>query len=135
MTERNLSGPTVPSVIGSEELVAKQSDVDTQGGLRSVFIDGVVFRPTRPVPHQDGHVTEVARASWEAIAGPVVQVHITTTFAGRIRAWGLHQRGSCRCFGVIGSVRVVVSDGGLDSSTKARVNQFTVSEKNPGLLI
>jgi hypothetical protein len=22
----------------------------------------VVFRPTRPVPHEDGHVTEVTRA-------------------------------------------------------------------------
>jgi hypothetical protein len=55
-------------------------------------VEGVVFRPTRPVPHEDGFLTEVARASWDMMADrPVTQVHVTTTFAGRIRAWGLHQ--------------------------------------------
>jgi dTDP-4-dehydrorhamnose 3,5-epimerase len=34
-----------------------------------------------------------------------------------------------------GLVKIVVFDGRLDSPTKGRVNQFTVSEKNPGLLI
>jgi dTDP-4-dehydrorhamnose 3,5-epimerase len=91
--------------------------------------------PPRPVPHEDGHVCEVARASWDVIAGPVVQVHTTTTFPGRIRAWGLHQRSTDRLFVVGGLVKIVVFDGRLDSPTNGRVNEFTVSEKNPGLLI
>jgi dTDP-4-dehydrorhamnose 3,5-epimerase len=130
-----LSSSERPNVVGGEELLAKQSAVNEQGKLRLTPIHDLVFRPTRPVPHEDGHVTEVARASWDIIAGPVVQVHVTTTFPGRIRAWGLHQRSTDRLFVVSGLVKIAVFDGRIDSPTYGRVNDFTVSEKNPGLLI
>ena len=80
-------------------------------------------------------MTEVARASWDMLGGPVVQVHITTTLPGRIRAWGLHQLETDRLFVVFGLVRIVVFDGRKSSPTCGRLNVFTVSEKNPGLLI
>jgi dTDP-4-dehydrorhamnose 3,5-epimerase len=124
-----------PNVIGADELVAKTSAVTEQGTLRLQPIHGLIFRPTRPVPHEDGHVTEVARASWDIVGGPIVQVHITTTLPGRIRAWGLHQRSIDRLFVVVGLVKIAVFDGRLDSPTYGQVNEFTVSEKNPGLLI
>jgi dTDP-4-dehydrorhamnose 3,5-epimerase len=125
----------LPDVVGSGELAAKQSAVNERGLLRNVPIDGVQFRPTRPVPHEDGHVTEVARASWEQLVAPIVQVHITTTLAGRVRAWGLHQLGTDRLFVVCGLVKIVVFDGRTNSPTAGRINEFTVSERNPGLLI
>lgn len=125
----------IPNVLGGNELVAKQSAVDCEGRLRVAPIDGVTFRPTRPVPHDDGYLTEVARASWEILGKPLVQVHITTTFSGRIRAWGLHQHLTDRLFVVLGLVKVVVFDGRQDSPTHGRINEFTASEKNPGLLI
>jgi dTDP-4-dehydrorhamnose 3,5-epimerase len=124
-----------PDVMGADELIAKRSAVDAVGRLRSELIAGVAFRPTRPVPHEDGHVTEVARASWDVLGKPVVQVHITTTFADRIRAWGLHTLGTDRLFVVSGLVRIVVFDGRNDSPTAGRLNEFVVSERNPGLLI
>lgn len=129
MSERDL-----PEVIGGHELVAKQSAVREHGKLRLDPIHDLVFHPVRPVPHEEGHVTEVARASWD-IGGPVVQVHITTTFAGRHRAWGLHQRSTDRLFVVSGLVKIAVFDGRLNSPTYGRVNEFLVSEKNPGLLV
>ena len=95
-----------PNVIGWDELAAKQSAVDAQGALRRTPIHDVVFRPTRPVPHEDGHVTEVARADWDQIGGPIVQVHLTTTLPGRHRAWGLHQRSTDRLFVMRGSRQV-----------------------------
>src|SRR5215471_15646233 len=135
-----MSGPALPEagasrVIGGSELVAKPSAVDEKGELRLQPIQGLVFRPTRPVPHEDGHVTEVARASWDIIGGPVVQVHITTTQPGRIRAWGLHQRSTDRLFVVSGLVSLVVFDGRVDSPTSGALNEFKVSERNPGLLV
>jgi dTDP-4-dehydrorhamnose 3,5-epimerase len=124
-----------PNVLGAEELVAKQSAVDMEGNLRCSLVAGVQFRPTRPVPHEDGHVTEVARASWDILGKPVVQVHISTTFAGRIRAWGLHPLGTDRLFVVSGLMKLAVFDGRKDSPTFGQLNEFVVSEKNPGLLI
>jgi dTDP-4-dehydrorhamnose 3,5-epimerase len=124
-----------PNVTGADELLAKKSAVDQSGNLHKQAIDGVIFRPTRPVPHEDGHVTEVARASWEILRAPVVQVHITTTFPGRVRAWGLHQLGTDRLFVVSGLVKIVVFDGRKVSATFGALNEFVVSEKNPGLLV
>jgi len=39
----------LPKISGMEELLAKQSAVDDAGRLRSTAIEGVRFRPTRPV--------------------------------------------------------------------------------------
>lgn len=122
-------------VIGRKVLAAKQSAVDKSGALKRLSIEGLEFRPTRPVPHEDGHLTEVARADWPAIDLPIVQVHITTTLPGRVRAWGLHQRSTDRLFVVKGLVRLAVFDGRQGSPTQGQVNDFLVSEMSPGLLV
>lgn len=125
----------IPDVIGGPELVAKVSAVNNEGEIRARLIEGVSFRPTRPVPHEDGHVAEVARKDWPNVGGPIVQVHTTTTYPGRIRAWGLHQRSADRLFVVEGLVKIVVYDGRHGSSTFGQVSAFTISPKNPGLLM
>ena len=106
----------------------------TIGRLREAGIDGVKFRPTRPVAHADGHVSEIARASWDIIEKPIVQVHMTTTLPGRVRAWGLHQLGSDRLFVVSGLIKFAVFDGRKESATFGKFAEYLVSEKNPGLL-
>lgn len=127
--------PKASNVIGGTELVAKQSAVNKQGELRIRAIEGVIFRAVRPVPHEDGHLTEVARTDWKELVDPIVQIHLTTTFSGRIRAWGLHQESTDRLFIVSGLVKIVIFDGRQNSPTFGHLNEFTVSEKNPGLLI
>jgi dTDP-4-dehydrorhamnose 3,5-epimerase len=122
-------------VTGMQRLAAKHSAVDENGNLLQHRIEGVQFRPVRPVPHEDGTVAEVARMAWEELDLPIVQVHITTTFAGRIRAWGLHQISTDRLFVVRGLVSIVVFDGRPASSTYGVCNEFRVSERNPGLLV
>lgn len=125
----------LPNVVGGEILAAKQSAINESGKLRQTPIADLVLRQIRPVPHEDGHVTEVARASWDVIAEPIVQVHLTTTLPGRHRAWGLHQKSTDRLFVASGLVKFAVFDGRLDSPTFGCVNEVTLSEKNPGLLI
>jgi dTDP-4-dehydrorhamnose 3,5-epimerase len=122
-------------VIGIDRLVAKASAVDRRGALRQAPIDGVGFRPVRPVPHEDGTVAEIARAAWDEVGQPIVQVHLTTTMAGRVRAWGLHRVSTDRLFVVRGLVSIVVFDGRIGSPTAGSVNEFRVSERNPGLLV
>ncbi|MEZ5288214.1 MAG: dTDP-4-dehydrorhamnose 3,5-epimerase family protein [Vicinamibacterales bacterium] len=124
-----------PQVRGLERLLQKQSAVDGAGALRAALIEGLRFRPTRPVPHEDGTLAEIARADWGEIDAPIVHVHVTTTEPGRIRAWGLHQRSTDRLFVVKGLVSIVVFDGRVGSPTEGTVNEFKVSERNPGLLV
>jgi dTDP-4-dehydrorhamnose 3,5-epimerase len=123
------------TVRGFDRLLPKSSAVDYQGQLQQEMIDGVGLHLMRPVPHEDGTVTEVARSSWDELELPIVQVHITTTLAGRTRAWGLHQMSTDRLFVVKGLVSIVVFDGRGDSPTNGLVNEFRLSERNPGLLV
>jgi dTDP-4-dehydrorhamnose 3,5-epimerase len=126
--------PSTP-ISGLEQLIAKHSAVNAGGVLRQDAIDGLLFRMVRPVPHEDGTLAEIARASWNEIDLPIVQVHLTTTLPDRVRAWGLHQRSTDRLFVVKGLVSIVVYDGREDSPTYRSVNEFRVSERNPGLLV
>jgi dTDP-4-dehydrorhamnose 3,5-epimerase len=125
----------VTRIVGQAKLASKQSAVDGHGALRNAPIEGVRFRPTRPVPHEDGYLTEVARASWDVLESPIVQVHVTTTFPERVRAWGIHRSGTDRLFVVAGLVKIVIFDGREGSPTFGRIDEFVVGERNPGLLV
>ena len=96
-------------------------------------------RPALPThtagPHEDGTVAEVARAAWPEIDLPVLQVHITTTLPGRTGPGACTQASTDRLFVVCGLVSIVVYDGREDSPTFRSVNEFRVSERNPGLLV
>ena len=131
----NRSTTNFPNVVGGPLLAAKQSAVDEKGNLKCSSLAGVLFRPTRPVPHEDGHVIEVARLGWEILEEPIVQVHLTTTLPGRIRAWGLHQKSTDRLFVAKGLVKMAVFDGRLDSPTRGGVYEVTLSQHSPGLLV
>jgi dTDP-4-dehydrorhamnose 3,5-epimerase len=130
-----MAAPHEAPVVGAEVLVEKHSAVDEWGSRRDEMIDGLRFREVRPVPHEDGTLAEIARASWEEVDVPIVQVHVTTTLPGRIRAWGLHERSTDRLFVVSGLVSIVVFDGRIGSPTHGLVNEFRSSERNPGLLV
>lgn len=122
-------------VLGLDVLLPKRSAVDGSGELKLEPINGLRFRRTRPVPHEDGMVIEVARHAWAEIDLPIVQVHITTTLAGRVRAWGLHRHSTDRLFVARGLVSIVVFDGRLDSPTYGACNEIRLSDRNPGLLV
>jgi dTDP-4-dehydrorhamnose 3,5-epimerase len=131
----NIGPNTDETVVGLRRLVAKSSAVDERGQPRFRPIDGLLVRTVRPVPHEDGVLVEVARASWVEAELPIVQVHVTTTLPGRIRAWGLHQQSTDRLFVMKGLVSIVVYDGRSESATFGAINEFKVSERNPTLLV
>jgi len=136
MPTEQATAPTHSNPVeGLDRLAAKQSAVDAQGRLQQQPIDGLRFRPTRPVPHEDGTVAEVARVDWEEVDEPIVHTHVTTTQPGRVRAWGLHRQSTDRLFVVKGLVSIVVYDGRIGSPTQGVLNEFKVSERNPGLLV
>ena len=113
---------------------AKASAVDATGSLSQRFIDGVSFRSTRPVAHDDGTLAEILRRDWPEVQADVVQVHLTTTEPGHVRGWGVHQHSTDRLFVVKGLVSIVVFDARVGSATYGLLNKFIVSERSPGLL-
>jgi dTDP-4-dehydrorhamnose 3,5-epimerase len=127
--------PASSAVQGIDVLLAKSSAVDKLGNHRQRPIDGVICRPTRPVLHEDGVLTEIARVTWETVQDPIVQIHLTTTLPGRIRAWGLHQFSTDRLFVAKGSISIVIYDGRLQSATYGAINEFKLSERNPALIV
>ena len=130
-----MSEAAAVEVVGASVLIGKRSAVDRDSRWKVAPIAGVAMRPVRPVPHEDGTLVEVAKATWPEVEQPIVQVHVTTTLPGRIRAWGLHQRSTDRLFVVSGLVSIVVFDGRTGSPTFGAINEFKVSERNPALLV
>ncbi|MGH6893354.1 MAG: hypothetical protein ACREEP_13960 [Dongiaceae bacterium] len=129
-----MNSPVAPRVKGHNALMRKHSAVDSGGSLRVELIEGLRIRQTRPVPHEDGHVTEIARAGWDILDAPVVQVYMTTTLPGRIRAWGLHRQSHDRLFVARGLLKFACYDGRTNSPTYGVLNEFTVSDRSPALI-
>ncbi len=125
----------LPAVHGVEQMVQKRSDVDARGDLCVDPIDGLRFRLTRPVAHDDGHVIEIAKTSWDLVDQPILHIHLSSTLPGRVRAWGLHTQSFDRLFVASGLVRIACYDGRKDSPTFGRSNEFLLSERNPGLVV
>jgi dTDP-4-dehydrorhamnose 3,5-epimerase len=120
---------------GEDLVVPKRSDVLATGDLRVEPIEGLKFRLTRPVPHDDGHLIEIARDDWDLVGEPIRQVHMTTTLPGRVRAWGLHSATTDRLFVARGLFRIACWDGREGSSSYGRLNEFTLSDRSPGLIV
>ena len=122
-------------IAGFDSVEPRISHTTSDGDLRIDLIDGVKYREARPVSHNHGHLTEVFRSSWRLTDQPVVQVNVTTTFPGRVRAWGLHLRTVDRLFVSSGSIRIVLYDGRIESRTFGRINEFFFSERTQGLVV
>jgi dTDP-4-dehydrorhamnose 3,5-epimerase len=123
------------SVEGFTSASARTSLTNAQGVLRLDPIDGIRYRLARPVSHHHGHLTEAFRMDWGLTDVPVVQVNVTITFPGRIRAWGIHRFTVDRLFAATGSLCIVCYDGRRSSPTFGCANEFMLGERNQGLVV
>ena len=122
-------------VKGFSSAVSVNSMTSADGKPRLRLIEGVGFRPAPTVSHHNGHLTEAFRLDWGVTAAPILQVNLTVTFPGKIRAWGIHRRTIDRLFAASGSLCVVCYDGRRESPTHGCVNEFFVGERNQGLIV
>ena len=118
------------AIEGFTSASARTSLTNAQGALRLDPIDGVRYRLARPVSHHHGHLTEAFRMDWRITDAPVVQVNVTVTFPGRIRAWGIHRLTVDRLFAATGSLlHCPVTMGGVTRRPSvASMNSCSVNE-------
>ncbi len=126
---------SLDEVEGFTSAFARQSYTNRDGSLRQSPIEGVQCRLARPVSHRHGHLTEVFRADWNITEDAVVQVNITTTFPGRVRAWGLHRFTLDRLFAATGSLCIVCFDARRESPTFGCLNEFHAGARNQALIV
>jgi dTDP-4-dehydrorhamnose 3,5-epimerase len=113
----------------------RESLTTAAGTLRLQPIEGVHYRLVRPVSHYHGHLTEIYRDDWSLTDAALVQVTMTTTFPGRIRAWGLHRSTIDRLFAATGSLMIVCYDARRTSPTYRAINEFMLGGRNQGLVL
>lgn len=131
-----LDGPAMlEEVEGFDSASPRRSHTTAEGVLRLSPIEGVRYRLARPVSHEHGHLTEAFRTDWGISEAPLVQVTLTTTFPGRIRAWGIHRFTVDRLFIASGSLCVVCYDARRRSPTFGCVNEFFLGGRNQGLVV
>ena len=131
----NVIPSTLDNIAGFEFASKKHSLTTANGQPKISPIEGVVFRSTGPVSHDKGYLTELYRNDWSITDLPIVQVNSSTTFAGQVRAWGIHASTTDRLFALTGSFCVVVFDGRESSKTFGSVNEFFIGGKSQGLVL
>ena len=133
--QKRASAFSLDSVDGFDAAARRVSYTTSSGVPRIQPIEGVALRLVRPASHPHGHLTEVFREDWGVTDAPLVQVTFTTTFPGRVRAWGLHEFTTDRLFAATGSLCIVCYDGRQGSPTYGASNEFFLGEYNQGLVI
>ena len=99
------------------------------------LIEGLSVHEVRHVPGDQGWLTEIFRAEWYPLGGPVVQVFQTRLFPGAVTAWHYHAQCTDRQFASQGHFKIVLYDGRPESSTFGLVNEFHVGDARPSLII
>ena len=135
--DKHAGGPvaSLDNVEGYSSAAARVSHTTAGGELRLEPIDGVRYRLLRPVSHRQGHLTEAFRIDWGVTDAPLVQVNMTVTFPGQIRAWGIHRFTVDRLFAASGSLCIVCYDGRRESPSFGSVNEFMLGGRNQGLVV
>src|SRR5262249_50477496 len=128
-------GARLEDVEGFASASPRQSLTTAAGALRLDPIEGVRYRLARPVSHYHGHLTEIYREDWNLTNATLVQVTMTTTFPGPVRAWGLHRFTTDRLFAATGSLMIICYDARQESPTYGSINEFMLGGRNQGLVL
>ena len=94
--------------------------------MNSPRLEGVEVRPLEVRPDDRGFFCELYRTDWSAFfREPIVQLNLSSSFPGIVRAWHRHARGQVDYFIVVqGTLRICAFD-----STSSLMEEVIASEK------
>jgi dTDP-4-dehydrorhamnose 3,5-epimerase len=93
------------------------------------LLDGIVIRELKRFPDGRGFFSEVLRQDWADLLGedPIVQVNLSYSYPGVVRAWHRHRRGQVDFFIVVqGAMRICAYD-----ETSGALDEIVASEYRP----
>jgi len=99
--------------------------------VRELPLPGVKLVDLARLPDERGVFTEVMRGDWKELLGEdsIVQVNLSVTCPGIVRAWHRHLRGQNDYFIVVrGSIKVCAYDDEEGSPTKGHLVEVVLSE-------
>jgi dTDP-4-dehydrorhamnose 3,5-epimerase len=99
--------------------------------VKELPLPGVKLADIGRHPDERGVFVEILRNDWRELLNDdrIVQVNLSVTYPGIVRAWHRHSRGQVDYFVVIeGSIKVCVYDGDEGSTTKGHLVETVLSE-------
>lgn len=96
-------------------------------------IKGVEIKELRVIPDERGWLMEILRAD-DALFTKFGQVYLSTVYPGAVKGWHYHKVQQDNLCVVKGMAKLVLYDWRDDSSTKGRLMELFIGEKNPLLV-
>ena len=95
------------------------------------MLPGVKIKELAKFPDERGSFTEVFREDWSDLVEPedkILQVNVSYSYPGMIRAWHRHERGQVDYFITIkGATKICAYDDTENSSTRGQLDQIISS--------
>jgi len=102
-----------------------------------IVLPGIRFHVLKKLIDDRGFFMEALRADWQDLLGgdTILQVNLSMSFPGMIRAWHRHQRGQVDYFLVLrGTVRICAYDDVEASPTRGQLTEVVTSGEVPQLV-
>jgi len=97
-----------------------------------IVLPGFVVKDLKRIPDERGYFAEVMREDWKDFLDEdlIVQVNISLSYPGMIRAWHRHKQGQVDYFIALkGALKVCAYDDREGSETKGQLDEVVISEE------
>lgn len=98
-------------------------------------IAGVKLHEIPNLITQNGVMTEIFRAGWGVVDGPIEQMIYVALRPGALSAWHMHLLKTDHLMVIEGTVKTVLFDGREDSPTHRQIEVFHLSPMRPTLVV
>jgi len=105
--------------------------------VKEYDLPGVRTYDLKIFPDERGFFSEAFRSDWKELIGEdqIVQVNISFSYPGMIRAWHKHLRGQVDYFLVLqGAMKICAYDDREDSPTKGKLVQIVANGQRPQIV-
>ncbi len=102
--------------------------------VREYELPGVRTYDLKILPDERGFFSEALRKDWKELMGEdeIVQINVSYSYPGIIRAWHRHVRGQVDYFLVLkGAMKICAYDDREDSPTRGKLVEIVATEKKP----